>query len=90
MTRIVDSLNETMRRGQLPKLELSVFKDDPLEFQQWLMSFEKLIEELTTDPARKLHYLMQYTAGSANTLVSGYVLNQTEEGYQAAKKETIE
>ena len=75
--RLIDSLNDTMKKGQLPKLELSVFKGDPLEFQQWMTSFEKLIEELTADPARRLHYLLQYTAGSANTLVSGFVLDQT-------------
>jgi hypothetical protein len=87
--RLMQSLNETMRKGQLPKLEMSVFKGDPLEFQQWIVSFEKLIEELTVDPARRLHYLLQYTAGSANTLVSGFTLDQSEEGYIAAKQELI-
>ena len=72
---VVESLNETMRRNQLPKLELSVFDGDALEFQQWLVSFEKIIEQNTADPAQRLHYLIQYTSGkcgNAKQLVSGY------------------
>ena len=52
-------------------------------------SFEKLIEVNTLDPAQRLHYLMQYTAGDANPLVSGYMLCTSETGYQTAKKELV-
>ena len=54
-----------------------------------MVSFEKLIEVNTLNPAQRLHYLMQYTAGDANTLVSGYMLCTSEHGYQTAKKELI-
>ena len=84
--KVVESLNETMKRSQLPRLDLPVFNGDELDFQQWLVSFERIIEENTSDPARRLHYLVQYTAGNANTLVSGYLLDPTN-GYQAAKRE---
>ena len=63
-----------------------MFNGDELDFQQWLVSFERIIEENTSDPARRLHYLVQYTAGNANTLVSGYLLDPAN-GYQAAKRE---
>ena len=66
---------------------MKVFHGDPLDFQQWLISFEKLIEEMTDDPVRRLHYLGQYTAGDANTLVAGYSLGQTDLDYQNAKAE---
>ena len=84
---VAESVSEVLKRTQLPKLELSVFSGDPLEFQQWLVSFENIIEDATADPARRLHYLMQYTADSAKVLVSGHALNQTAEGYKAAKEE---
>jgi hypothetical protein len=87
--RLVNSLNENLSRSQLPKLELKVFKGDPLEFQQWRVSFEKLVEEVTSDPVKRLHYLMQYTIGDANTLVSAYSLDQSENGYQSAKGELV-
>jgi hypothetical protein len=82
-----EKMNETMRQGQMPKLELKIFHGDPLEFQQWLVSFEKLIEDMMADPARMLHYLSQYTTSDANTLVSGHTLGQTEKNYQDAKAE---
>lgn len=53
------------------------------------MSFENIIEDATPDPARRLHYMMQYTTGSAKTLVSAHVLNQTETDYKAAKAELV-
>jgi len=86
---VVDSFSEALKRTQLPKLELSVYDGNAIEFQQWLMSFENIIEAATSEPAKRLHYLMQYTSGSAKTLVSGYALNQTEAGYNAAKAELV-
>ena len=83
----IEQLNETMKKSQLPKLELTVFEGDPLNFQQWIMSFEKLIEDSTSDPARRMHYLMQYTSGEANVVVSGCALDQSREGYSNAKGE---
>lgn len=82
-----DKLNETMRQSQMPKLDIKTFTGDPLEFQSWLVAFEKLIEEATTDPVRQLHYLSQYTKGEANTLIAGYSLGQTTEDYNKAKEE---
>lgn len=82
-------LEQAMKLSQMPKLELTTFRGDPLEFQQWLIAFERLIEEMTDDPARRLHYLMQFTVGEANTLVTGYLLNQSAEGYKQAKTELM-
>ena len=81
------TLESVLRQNQLPKLEMKTFRDDPLDFQHWLVSFEKLIEEVTQDPVKRLHYLSQYTDGQANVLVSGHILGQTEQDYQDAKAE---
>lgn len=64
---VIQAFSEALKGNQLPKLELSVFSGDPLDFQQWLASFENIIEDATTEPARRLHYLMQYTAGNARS-----------------------
>jgi len=53
------------------------------------VSFESIIEDATPDPARRLHYLMQYTAGCAKMLVSTHALGQTESVYRAAKAELV-
>ena len=80
-------LDDTMKRSQLPKLELSVFRGDPLNFQQWMVSFEKVIEESTSDATHRLHYLLQFTSGEANVIVSGFALDQSHESYSNAKME---
>ena len=54
-TAMVQSLNEKMKRSQLPKLKLSVFDGDALEFQQWLVAFERIIEQNTNNSAHRLH-----------------------------------
>ena len=87
MTVWAEKLNETMRQSQMPKLEIKVFSGELLEFQQWLTSFEKLVEEMTSDPARRLYYLSQFTQGDANTLIAGHTLGQTNEDYENAKEE---
>jgi hypothetical protein len=86
---MAEVLSETILRSQLPKLTLSVFRGDPLEFQQWILTFEMLIEDSTPDPSRRLHYLLQYTTDSANMLVAGHALNPTEVSYAAAKGELV-
>ena len=40
--RLIVSLSEALKQSHLPKIELSVFSGDHLEFQRWLISFEKL------------------------------------------------
>lgn len=87
--RLATTLSEALKQNSLPKLELSIFSDDCLEFQRWLVSFEKIIEDSTVDPVKRLHYLLQYTSGNAKVLVSGYAINQSEESYKAAKAELV-
>ena len=55
---VLESLEEAIERSQLPKLELSVFNGDVLEFQQWLASFERMTEKNTSDRVCRLHYLI--------------------------------
>ena len=73
--------------SKLPKLEMKVFRGDPLDFQQWIMSFEKLIEDATDDPVRRLQYLNQFTEGDANTLVCGHMFGSSPQDYACAKAE---
>ena len=89
MVSLIDSLCKSVQRTQLPKLELSVFHGDPLEFQQWKASFGRLVEDVTSDPSHRLHYLMQHTVGDARTLISAYSLSNTAEAYQKAMQELV-
>ena len=81
-----EKVNETVKQSQMPKLEIKVFSGELLEFQQWLTFFEKLVEEMTSDPARHLHYLCQFTQGDANTLVAGHTLGKLTKTMKMRKK----
>ena len=61
------AIDSIIKQSQMPKLEMKVFNGDPLDFQQWFVSFENLIEDLTDDPVRRLHYLSQYTSGEVTS-----------------------
>ena len=89
MMNLIDSLCKSVQRTQLPKLELSVFAGDPLEFQLWSASFRRLVEDVTSDPSHRLHYLMQHTVGDARTLISAYSLSDTAEAYDKAMQELV-
>ena len=84
-----DIMLQVLRESQLPKIELTTFSGDPMEFLQWMASFERLIEDSTPDPAKRLHYLSQFTSGSAKLLVSGYVMDHSAAGYECAKGELM-
>ena len=89
INRIIESLGDTLKGSQLPKLKLSVFSGDPLEFQQWLVTFKAVIEDKSTDPAGRMQYLMQFTSGEPRTLISSYLLDQSSTGYASALQELI-
>jgi len=66
-----------------------VFGGDALEFQQWSVSFRKLVKDVTSDPSHRLHYLMQHTVGNARTLISAYSLSDTTEVYNKAMQKLV-
>ena len=82
-------LSNVLKSHNLPKIELATFNGNPIEFYNWLTTFEQIIEDGTTDPTKRLHYLKQYTSGDANTLVSGFSLYGSSDGYNLAKAELI-
>lgn len=56
----------TIKQGfALPKKELPIFNRDPLEYWNFIKSFENSIEANTASESEKLMYLLQYTSGVA-------------------------
>ena len=49
----------------LPSTEVQVFDEDPVNYCNFVRSFENLIEAKTTDSNARLYYLIQYTHGDA-------------------------
>ena len=71
--------------NRLPAPEPSVFTGDPLQYNDWNISFRTLVEERNIPQADKIHYLKRYLGGAAKEAVSGYFLLQSEFAYEEAR-----
>ncbi|XP_070547949.1 uncharacterized protein [Ptychodera flava] len=80
MTRLVNSF-------RLPQVKVEVFSGNPLQFPNWESSFNSLIESRTQSPDERLNLLSQHLSGEPKSMVSSYLLLQTEEAYIQAKAE---
>ena len=74
-----------MQAGKLPAPEPGVFAGDVTKFEEWLMSFELLIEGRGINEAERIHYLKRYLGGSAREAIEGYALLPSDEAYREAK-----
>ena len=61
---IMDKMALTIKQGfALPKKELPVFDGDPLDYWNFIKSFENSIVNNAASESEKLMYLLQYTSG---------------------------
>ena len=59
---VMDKMALTIKQGfSLPKKELTIFDGDPLEYWNFIKSFENSITANATSESEKLVYLLQYT-----------------------------
>ena len=60
----------TIRQGfALPKHELSKFDGNPLEFWNFIRTFESNIERNASDESEKLSFLLQYCSGATRNAI---------------------
>ena len=80
------SVASTIRQGfALPKPELSKFDGNPLEFWNFIRSFESNIEKNASDESEKLSFLLQYCTGAARNAIKSCVSMDPAFGYQNAR-----
>lgn len=85
--QIMDKMALTIKQGfALPKKELKTFKGDPLEYWNFIKSFEKSIVNNAASESEKLMYLLQYTSGVANDTIKCCLVMDSSLGYQRAKE----
>ena len=87
---LVNLLREEVKQSHLPALELNVFYGDVTQFELRLKSFETYIENKTSSPIERLHYLGKYTEGEAKAAILGYIQLRTEDTYQEAKNRLMD
>jgi hypothetical protein len=85
----IEVLAAAIKQNKLPNLELSVFNGDPTDYVQWMMSFEKLIEDSTDDIDRRLNYMKQYTSGHVKQLVISYMNQPNRASYDRLKRQQL-
>ena len=68
----------------LPHAEVQTFNGDPVNYCNFIRSFENLIEAKTKSSSTKLYYLVQYTSGDVQELKQSCLSMQPDEGYQEA------
>ena len=69
----------------LPQPEISVFSGDPVEYSDFVRTFENLIESKTSSPNSRLYYLVQYTSGEVKELMQSCLSMDPKDGYKAAR-----
>ena len=68
----------------MPKVELQTFSADPLEYHQFIMSFDQNVHNLPCNSDLKLTRLMQYTVGPAKDAIRNCQLIGGDTGYRKA------
>ena len=68
------SMASTIRQGfALPKHELNKFDGNPLEFWNFIRTFESNIERNASDESEKLSFVFQYCSGAARNAIKSCV-----------------
>ena len=83
---IMDKVALTIKQGfALPKRELTIFDGDPVEYWNFIKSFENSIVSNAASENEKLMYLLQYTSGVAKDTIKCCLVMDSSLGYQKAR-----
>ena len=66
--------------------EPSIFTGDLIQYADWRVAFDSLIDSKSGSPIEKLHQLKKYVEGEAKEAISGYFRLQTTSAYEDALK----
>ncbi|KAK7489949.1 hypothetical protein BaRGS_00018814 [Batillaria attramentaria] len=77
--------NLAITSSHLPNPEPPVFTGNPLQYQDWLFSFQSLIENRGVPPVERIHYLKRYLGGAAKEAVSIFFMLRSKNSYQQAR-----
>ena len=81
------SMASTIRQGfTLPRLELSPFNGNPLEFWSFMRSFENNIKKNIQDECERLTFPLQYCTGTAKNAIKSRVTMYPAIRYQTTRK----
>ncbi|XP_039902265.1 uncharacterized protein LOC120742861 [Simochromis diagramma] len=83
-TDLVRMLAEAITANRIPIPEPPVFTGDPLQYNDWKLSFQTLVDRKNLPIQEKLFFLRKYVGGSAKKAIEGHFLVGTDTAYHAA------
>ncbi|MES9904690.1 MAG: DUF1759 domain-containing protein, partial [Sedimenticola sp.] len=86
LIELAKSLADQVSLSRLPAPEPSTFTGDPLSYPGWKSAFQTLIERRQIPPSERIHYLKRYLAGPVREVIEGYLLLESDEAYEEAKR----
>lgn len=86
MQQLVQQQQQGVMSLTLPQPDMQVFSGDPIDYCDFVRSFENLVERKTPSPSSRLYYLVQYTSGPVKELMKSCLSMREEEGYLEAKR----
>ena len=75
---------QTMKLYAAPKVEIDIFRGDPIEYSYFIESFRDVVEALVDNPKQRLIRLLKYTEGDAKDLIKHCVHEDAETCYDTA------
>ena len=70
----------------LPQPEVPTFAGDPIEYCNFIGTFESMIEEKTASHSARMYFLVQYTSGDVRELMRSCIAMDLEKGHREARK----
>jgi len=81
---LVKTLAEAITANRIQTPEPAVFTGDPLQYNDWKLSFQTLVDRKNLPVQEKLFFLRKYVGGSAKKAIEGHFLAGTDVAYCAA------
>ncbi len=86
LQQIVQQQQQSVMALTLLQPTIKAFRGDPIEYCDFIRSFEHLVENKTPNPSARLYYLIQYTSGPVQDLMKSCLSMNPEEGYTEARR----
>ena len=81
---ITHAMMEMIKVQAAPKVNIDVFRGDPLEYIYFISNFKDMVESVVEDQRGRLNRLIQYTSGEAKDLIRHCVHNDPTQCYDDA------
>ena len=86
MESLTEAITNALTSTRIPITEPAVFSGNPLDYHDWVHSFQALIDESRLRDEAKLRHLKQYLARPTLAAVSGYFLLKSGNAYRDAMR----